>query len=296
MLRQGRMRRLLRSAAVDPQVAERVFDVERLHLRNPLHETTRCDDLIDDEFRLIGGQFEAFFYLDPVDDGVEGLVGKGEPHFGALRLEDATEGVETRRGHLDFVGQATQKGGVHQIFRLDIGGEDDELFKGNAETLAGVEFEVVDAVFERDDPAVEEGGGADELAAKVVDDEAATQRLDMEGRLVIMADGVVEEVEHLEGELAAGNEKGPAAGNPAVVENIGAGRQESAIVAEPGAIDGDVNRGVEDADDLALDGDGVGNVDDVAEHAGQAASYGGLSVSRRAVEQHGTAGGQPRPA
>src|SRR5580692_4893504 len=189
VLRLRLMRRLSHGRAVDAQVVERIFDVAGIHLRSQLHKTARSDDLIDNKFRLIGGQFHPLFFLDLIDDVIEDLIGKGEPHLVALRVEDATVRLETRRGDFDFVGQTAEERGIHQIFRLDIGGEDDQFLKGNGDALAGMEFEVVDAVFEGHDPAVEEGGGADQLTAKVVDDEAATQRLDMERRFVIVAEG-----------------------------------------------------------------------------------------------------------
>src|SRR5579875_4038208 len=117
----------------------------------------------------------------------------------------------------------------------------------------------------------------------------------MQRSLVIVPDRVVKQVEHLEGQLAAGYQKRPAAGYPAVVRNIVTNRRQ-AIVAGLDDIDGNVNGRVEHLDDVPLDGDGVGDVDDVAEHVGQAAGDGGLSVSRRPVEQDGAAGVQARPA
>ena len=85
-----------------------------------------------------------------------------------------------------------------------------------------MELQVVDAAFEGHDPAVEQVGGADELAAEVVDDEAAAERLHVQGRLVVIARGVVAQVEHVEGELAAGDDEGTAAGDPARVEFLAA--------------------------------------------------------------------------
>jgi hypothetical protein len=53
--------------------------------------------------------------------------------------------------------------------------------------------------------------------------------------------------------------------------------------------------GVEDVDDLAVYDDGVGDVDDVREDAGEAEGDGGLAVAGRAVEKDGAAGVQGRP-
>ena len=88
---------------------------------------------------------------------------------------------------------------------------------GNAEAFAGVQLEIVDAAFQRHDPAVEQVGGADELAAEVVDDEAAAQRLHVQRRLVEVAVRVVAQVEHVEREFAAGDDERTPAGNPAGV-------------------------------------------------------------------------------
>ena len=73
--------------------------------------------------------------------------------------------------------------------------------------------------------------GADELAAEVVDDEAAAEGLDVERRLVEVAGGVVAEVEHFEGKFAAGDDEGPAAGNPAGIDFGGADEGDFAFVA-----------------------------------------------------------------
>ena len=60
------------------------------------------------------------------------------------------------RADFDFVGKAAQEGRVHQVFGLEVGGEDDQFLEGNEEAFAGMEVEVVDAVFQGDDPAVEQ--------------------------------------------------------------------------------------------------------------------------------------------
>ncbi len=83
--------------------------------------------------------------------------------------------------------------------------------------LPGVQLQIVDAALQRHDPAIEQVGGRDELAAEVVDDEAAAERLHVQRRFVEMAVGVVAQVEHFEREFAAGEDEGPLAGHPARV-------------------------------------------------------------------------------
>ena len=63
----------------------------------------------------------------------------------------------------------------------------DQLLERDAEALAGVQLEVVDPALQRHDPAVEQVGGAHQLAAEVVDDEATAQRLHVQRGLVEVA-------------------------------------------------------------------------------------------------------------
>ena len=139
--------------------------------------------------------------------------------------------------------------------------------KGMLKLLPVWSLRIVDAAFEWHDPAIEQVGGADELTAEVVDDEAAAEGLYVQGRLVIVAVGVIAEVEHIERELAAGDDERPAARNPAGIVFFAADDGEAVVLSNRGDVERDVDAGVVNADDLALDDDRVGDVDDVVEDA-----------------------------
>ena len=71
---------------------------------------------------------------------------------------------------MDLVGNAAQKGRVHQVFRLQIGGKDHQLLKRNAEALAGVQPEIVHSALKRHNPAIEQVGGAHKLTPEIVNE------------------------------------------------------------------------------------------------------------------------------
>src|ERR1700676_2789828 len=68
-----------------------------------------------------------------------------------------------------------------------------------------------------DDPAVEDLGGVGLLTAKVVNQVDAVIGLELERSVVNLGMGIVGEIEHLEREFAAGNDKRAAAFEPASV-------------------------------------------------------------------------------
>ena len=86
-----------------------------------------------------------------------------------------------------------------------------------------------------------------------------------------MAGRIVAQVEHLQREFAADDDEGASAGDPARVEGVVADEGECpSFAASSTAVDGDVDAGVVEADDLALDDDGVGDVDHVVKDVGEA--------------------------
>ncbi len=81
----------------------------------------------------------------------------------------------------------------------------------------------------------------------------------MQRRLVEFRRGIEAEVEHLQRQLAAGDDEGPAAGNPALVEILAPQRPGARDAGA--ALDALVNAGIEDLDDLAFHLEAIGNVD-----------------------------------
>src|SRR5438105_10345191 len=129
-----------------------------------------------------------------------------------------------------------------------------------------MELEILDAALERHDPAVEQGFWSDDLAAEVVDDEGAAERLDVERRFVELRQHIETQVEHVERQLAAGNDERALAGDPAAVEVLApyaAGFKRALRL----VIDAFVNAGVEHLDDLAFHLETIRNVDHIIEDA-----------------------------
>ena len=59
----------------------------------------------------------------------------------------------------DFVGDASQERGVHQLLRLEIGGEDDHQLERDLEFQTIAQGEIIDAAIHGQDPAVQQHGG-----------------------------------------------------------------------------------------------------------------------------------------
>ncbi len=136
-------------------------------------------------------------------------------------------------------------------------------------TFPRMQIQIIDTILQRHNPAVEKVPRAHQLAAEVVDDKAAAQRLHVQRGFIKVARGVILQVKHLQGQLAAGGDERPAAGNPARIVLRGPDERIYLVVARTGRTDRDMDTGVVIADDLSLDGDRIGHVDYVVENAAQ---------------------------
>src|SRR3954453_12652770 len=116
-----------------------------------------------------------------------------------------------------------------------------------------MELQIFDPAFQGDDPPVEEFLGTYDLTAEVVDDERAAEGFDVQRGLVELRQRIEAEVEHLQRQLAAGDDEWPPTGDPSAGEILAA--QGRALIGRIGcALDGDfVDARVEDLDDLSLD-------------------------------------------
>ena len=150
-----------------------------------------------------------------------------------------------------------------------------------------MQLEIVHPALHGHDPAVEQAGGGHQLAAEVVDDEAAAQGLNVERRLVEIGGGVEAQVQHLQGQFAAGDDEGPATGDPAGIDLLQADEGGGAALGGLPQVQPLVHARVIDAHDLAADHDGVGDIDNVVEDVGQAEGHRGLAVAGGAVHEDG---------
>ena len=185
---------------------------------------------------------------------------------------------------------AAQERLVAEIARVEVGGEDHERLEGRGHLAAGHEAEIVDAALHGNDPAVQDLRRSRDLAAEVVDEVDAVVGLYLEGSFVDLGRVVEAQVQHVHGQLAAGDDEGPFALQPAAVEvplhrHHGRGR----FLFDALVVDGVVH-----LDDVALALDGIGQVDGRRIEVVQRFDEEGLAVARAAVHQHGRGGGNRR--
>ena len=81
-----------------------------------------------------------------------------EPALLAAALEDGDEIFVGRRLGVHLVPDAAQKRLVQQVERVQVGREHDQRLERHLEFLAGLQDQMVDAAFERHDPAVQDFG------------------------------------------------------------------------------------------------------------------------------------------
>ena len=118
--------------------------------------------------------------------------------------------------------------------------------------LPVAKVEIVVATFERDDPAVEQFGGVDPLAAEVVDQQAAAVALELDRGFADVGGGVVANFEVVHRQFAADDDGGPVNLHPA---HVGMGRLKQALAAGCQRF---VTSGVEELHELAVFGERAG--------------------------------------
>src|SRR5450759_4621483 len=95
---------------------------------------------------------------------------------------------------LDLVLDTAQKRLIHERAWIEVRGEDQQLVEGNLELTTSIQFQEIYAELEWHDPAIQEIGGTNLLAAKVVNQKHSRVGLELEWRLVGLAMRVIEEV------------------------------------------------------------------------------------------------------
>src|SRR5882724_12558756 len=245
---------LLAPGAAHIHVAERIEYQFRTEGRGNVQIFAGGDDLIDDEARLIAGELEAVAGLQLLDHQRRHVVGHLDAALRCDQAEDAAIFLAARRLDLQLVGNTAQEGRIHEVVRLQVGREHDDLVERNREGLAGVELQEVDTAFQLHDPAVQELLGLHQLTAEVVDDEGAAERLHVQRRLVVLRAFVVAQIQHFQREFAAGDDDRALAGHIAAVERLLADGIVAIVAVR--RFHFLVDRRVVDLDDLAVDLDG----------------------------------------
>ena len=147
---------------------------------------------------------------------------------------------------VDLVGNAPQKGLVNQVAGLQVRGKNDELVERHANLPPAGQIEIVVALFQRHDPAVEQRGGGHLLPAKIVDDQRAAIAFQLQRRLGDSRCGIGRDFQIVQDKLAADDDRRPADADPATVDfflvdqSLARGQRQL-----------DVTARIENADDLA---------------------------------------------
>src|SRR5689334_1512626 len=85
--------------------------------------------------------------------------------------------------------------------------EDDQNVERDLNFTSVMQREEIHAVFERDDPAVEQIARSYLLASKVVNQQDAAIRFDLEGRFVKLMDIIIDEIESFQGQLTTDHDE-----------------------------------------------------------------------------------------
>src|SRR5690606_22703714 len=159
----------------------------------------------------------------------------------------------------------------------EVGRENDELLEGYLNLLATRQAEVIDPVFQGDDPPVEQGRRIDPLPAEVVDQQATAIAFELQRRLAHIGYRVVLELEAVHGELAPHHHRWPGDPHPAAIDVGGA---EQALARRT---DFAMARRIEQLDNPPVLHYRVGNENVLAKAASNPLSDGRLAVAGRPV-------------
>ena len=219
-----------------------------------------------------------------MDDG--GLIDRHLLLAGDQR-EDFQEVFLIGAINLDLEEDPPQGRAVEDFIGVEVGGKDHQRVKGHGELFAGLQLQDVAAFFQRHDPAVHQLLRRVGLAAKVVHDEDAAIGFHLQRRGIGAGGGVVFQIEHVERQFAAGDDRGTLAPDIALIETVGAAAQGVRVI-------GNLHRrrmhdGVIDGDDLPRIFHGARDIDAVAQRITDAVGDRGFAVAGRAIHQDGAA-------
>ena len=149
------------------------------------------------------------------------------------------------------------------LVRAQVGREDQEGLKRHRHLAAGLEAQIIDVPLHRHNPAIQDFGRGRALAAEVVDQVDAVVGLQLERRVVDLGVLVVAQIQHVQRQLAAGDDEGALAADPAAVVRQ-APVAERADQRRLFVLDAGDRSGSNTLDDVALAFDGVGHEDGTA--------------------------------
>ena len=132
--------------------------------------------------------------------------------------KEAAKLLLRRVADVDLVRNSPQERLVDQVARLKIRRKDDELVERHLDLPAAGQIEVIVAFLQRHDPAVQQRRGAHPLPAKIVDHQRAAVALQLQWRFGDARLRVGRDLQVVEDQLAADDDRGPADADPAMVD------------------------------------------------------------------------------
>ena len=134
-------------------------------------------DLIQQIARMGCAQFTIAFDIPFLQQISQTLIVVFDPFILSYAFKYLTILLEGWIADLNLVAQTAQEGFIDKVFRRQIGGKNDEDIERNFHFAAGVQTQVIDAVFERNDPAVEQITRAHLLVADMLRSSRISARL-----------------------------------------------------------------------------------------------------------------------
>ncbi len=125
--------------------------------------------------------------------------------------------LDARIVHFDLVGNSPQKRLVRQVGWIEVGREDDELLERHLDLLARRNRQEVLAILQRDDPAIQQIGRLNALAAEVVDQQTAAIALQLQRRFTHVAHRIVADFQRVERQFATHDHRRPPDLDPAAI-------------------------------------------------------------------------------
>ena len=178
---------------------------------------------------------------------------------------------------------ASKEGFVDKIGRIQIGRKDYECLERQMELLSGLQREIVDSAFERDNPSVQQVARRRVLATEIVNHQDAAVGERLQWRAVQTGRRKVPELQRFQSELPADSDTRTAASDPSVV-HVRLALQGERIFVRVRAL---VNDGVEHPDDVTVNRQRVWNRNIAGQNVANRFRDDGLAVSWRPVHEKG---------
>ena len=124
-----------------------------------------------DQVPGFGAPQGTIFFFIPLQKKLEQLRVVFQPVGLDHLAENDSISLPGRRGDIKPISHPAQKGVIHQPFKVQVSGKNEQLLERDLDLLAGVQGQVIGLPLQRDDPAVQQVQRIDPLPAEVVDNQ-----------------------------------------------------------------------------------------------------------------------------